>query len=487
MNQFLTALFEKSISNHRKFCILFIYLFILFQCNPEKNIPNDELYFGIASDPNSIDPIFSIDSASQKINRLVFKKLFNFSKDGILIPDLIEKYSANGNSLNLELKSSILTANDVLYSLNRLRTDSGPRKNLYSNIKNIKILSDREVFIQYENFQQKDLENLTLASASIYKEINFKKNAEFVSDGLFTLKEWKKNDFMILDRNSENKNLPKQIKIQVLSDPSSAIYLYKKNILDLMKIPYYLLSDSFYKILAIKGKSLQYIAINHTNPCFDKNFRKALNHSIDRNLILDKIFSGYAEQVNTSIPNPYLEKISSKKYYYEYNLEKAKEFLSQSKCFPKIFQEEIDFRMRADDENKAKGLTIAKYLTDLGLTVKINRMEKIKLYKENSEKKGDLTLLTWYIDFDSIENFIDPIFALDQFGSGGNRSFYSDEILQKKILKLRSKKYSDLDLIGIIERLYEEAPVLFLWSIDETYVLSKKAEVYQDLIDRFIN
>ena len=53
-------------------------------------------------------------------------------------------------------------------------------------------------------------------------------------------------------------------------------------------------------------------------------------------------------------------------------------------------------------------------------------MEKAPLYKENGEGKGDLTLLTWYADYPSIWNFLDPVFHEKKLGNGGNRSFYTN-------------------------------------------------------------
>jgi ABC-type transport system substrate-binding protein len=81
------------------------------------------------------------------------------------------------------------------------------------------------------------------------------------------------------------------------------------------------------------------------------------------------------------------DKLKNPNYKFSYNPEKAKEYLSKSSCYPKILERELDLRMRADDENKAKGLALQQYLVDIGLKVKINPMEKSSLYKENDEKK----------------------------------------------------------------------------------------------------
>jgi len=136
--------------------------------------------------------------------------------------------------------------------------------------------------------------------------------------------------------------------------------------------------------------------------------------------------------------------------------------------------------MRADDENKAKGLVIQQYLTDIGLKVKINPMEKAVLYKENGEKKGDITILTWYLDYDSTLNFVDPLFASDSVGNGGNRAFYSNEEIDSIISKSRIEgELEKEDQERIMEILSKENPWIYLWTIYENYMVSDKAFKYE--------
>ena len=476
-----------------------ILLLVLF-CNPNKIGDNkDYLRVGIASDPTTLDPIYSVDLTSQKINALLFSKLFRFKKDGSVEGELVKEFSLRGNSLFIKLNQletsnrANLKSKDVLYSLNRLKTEKGPRKSRYGFIKSIQIVSELELIVELDTNNSKYIELLALAPSSIYQEEEHTRTGNFKSAGLFYLIQWNKNETIELGLNQTSnrleKKLPLELTLQVLNQPSSAIYLFEKTKLDVMKIPYFLLGhpsvkDNGKRIL--KGKSLQYIAINHTNPCYDLPFRKALNLSVNRKLIIEKIFESFASEVNASVTNEYLEQFTNEKFYYEYDLELAKKNLQQSNCYPAILDRPIELRMRADDENKAKGAVLAQSFKELGLKINILPMEKTKLYKENSEKKGDLTLLTWYIDYDSIVNFIDPILASDSFGSAGNRSFYSNPKVDAYINKIRKNPDENLNPVSIIKEIKEDAPLVFLWSIHENYILSKKANEFPDLIDLIV-
>lgn len=477
--------------------LILIYLFLILSCKPPQTNEKDLLKISIESDPSSLDPIFAVDLTSQKINSLLFKKLFKFKKDGKVEGDLVKEFSLTGKFLNLKLESLVtangvnLKSDDVIYSLNRLKTEKGPRKSKYAFIKTIQKVSDYELKLELDSNNQKFIELLALAPASIYQEIAHRQDGSFKSSGIYYLEKWNKNDSIEMGSNFpfEESRFPKTLILQVLNQPSSAIYLFRKGNIDVMKIPYFLLAhpavkENSKKIL--KGKSVQYIAVNHNNPCFDLPFRKALNLAIDRDLIIEKIFESSASKINASVTNEYLELYTKEKFYDTYDMNLAKKHLAESKCYPQILNQTLELRMRADDENKAKGQVIAQYLKNLGLKISILPMEKTKLYKENGEKKGDFTLLTWYIDYDSIYNFIDPLFAKDSFGNGGNRSFYSNPQIEEYIRQIRINPEAATDPVKIVQLLKEDYPWIFLWSIHENYVLSTKATQFPELIQLLI-
>lgn len=469
----------------------------LLVCKPNINTEENSLKISIDSDPSSIDPIYAVDLTSQKINTLLFVKLFKFSKDGKVEGELAKEYSIQKDVLIIKLKEFKtenkiqLTSDDVIYCLNRLKTEKGPRKSKYSFLKEFHKISDTEFEIKLGSVNLKNIELLALAPSSIYSREYYEKEGVFKSNGVYYLEKWNKNDSleMYINYLNENNRFPKKLILQVLNQPSSAIYMFRKGNIDVMKIPYFLLSHPAVKEspkLLVKGKSVQYIAVNHNNPCYDLPFRIALNLAIDRDLIIEKIFESSASKINASVTNEYLEFYTNEKFHDSYNLDLAKKYLSESKCYPQILTNTIELRMRADDENKAKGSVIAQYFKNLGLKIQILPMEKTKLYKENGEKKGDLTLLTWYIDYDSVNNFIDPLFANDSFGNGGNRSFYSNIEVEEYIRKIRINPDEKTNPIKVIKILKEDSPWVFLWSIHENYILSKKAMDFPDLVQLLI-
>jgi len=475
-------------------------LLSLFFCKPTilSNEANS-IIMGIPSDPYSMDPIFSTDLSSRKLNLFLFSRLFQNYEGKVKKTELVKSYSWDIENhhpiLNIELgevrfaSGNYLSSSDVYFSLTRLREENSPRKSDYSFLKSFKIRSDRKITIYVDKINDKYLELLSNTFASIYEASNFQKDKSFISCGPYVLKNWDRNDRIVLLRNpfGIKKNLPEKIIFRILPQSSSGVFLFRKKSLDTFKIPFFLVNEFQHtgtNIVKKKGNSIQYIAINNSNPCFDKNFRKALNYSIDKRLIITKLLDNHADLLYSALPPSYYLGLYGEpmKYSYEYDFQKAVELLKESKCFPEIQRKVLEFRMRGDDENKAIGLAIQKNLKDIGIITKILQMEKIQLYKENGEGKGDLTLLTWYLDSESALNYLDPLFSSSNFGNGGNRAFYNNEKVQKSIQSIRLGSNIDKNILketfNVIE---EDAPWVFLWSNDDNYILSEKANQYSDL------
>lgn len=450
---------------------IFIYILLfIITCNQNKE-NTQTLKIGIPSDIGSIDPLFATDLMSRKLNSIYFRKLFRKGKEGQIEKDLVSKYSWNENKLKFEIEDDLLNSEDVVYSLNRARTFEHPQRFLFEPIQEIQKITERELVLFCKCELEELLDILSNPASSIYKKDSDK--TTYISKKEISILNWNRGNEVLFQYLHSQFN---KIKLQVVANSFTGIYLFANQKLHIFKVPYFFYNHPSLnsgKFLSLAGNSVQYIAINNQNPCFDKYFRLALNISIDRQKIIEKIFFNLAETTYMSFPKKYTpSELQTKEYILDYNPKLAKEYLQKSICYEKLKTHTLDFRMRADDENKAKGLALANYLKELGLKVKLHPMEKAPLYKENGEGKGDLTLLTWYADYDSALNFLDPLFASDKFGNAGNRSFYKNEKLDKIIQESRKKFLLTKELQKeAMQILHEELPWIFLWSLNENYLI----------------
>ncbi len=483
----MAKVYDRS-SRMRTISFLLVFLSLTFCQKEERDF---EISFAFPSDPPSLDPLYATDLVSQKLARFLFAGLYEFQNSEIkqnLVKEDLFLPTKPFPKLIINLKSDNgLLADDVVFSIKRLLQDGSPRRGDYLMIKDIVKTSNSSFYLLLdENTVEREIkEKLALPFASILSQKSFRNNDSFDSFGLYRVEEWKKNEFLKLDLKDKNQSqFPKTILIRILPQSTTALFLYKKNKIDSFKLTDFLLTipEADKNHTKVKqGKSIQYVAINHKNPCFDKKFRQALNFAIPRELIIQKLLENRADPIIGPVPKPFFDSVfkNDQMPLYNFDRNKSLSLLKDSKCYPKILETELEFRMRGDDENQAKGRAIVQSLRDIGLKVRLLGMEKAPLYKENGEGKGDLTLLTWYSDFPSVWNFIDPLFHEKKLGNGGNRSHY----INSKLTKRLDQKRNFEDARNLIHEVEEDAPIIFLWSIQENYLVSDKFIRYESLSD----
>ncbi|EKJ88283.1 peptide/nickel transport system substrate-binding protein [Leptospira meyeri] len=471
----------------RTLSLVFFLLSLTF-CRKETS--EFDLKVALPSDPAHLDPLHITDLSGQKLAKFIHQGLWIQNPEGFRSPWIHSYKKISHPTKNLwwlQLDPSAPSVDDIHFSLSRLLLETYPRKGDYQFLVKVRRLTENQMELEFKpgTLETEWKEKLSLPFASIIGKKEWETNT-LKSYGKYKLVDWKKNEYIDIHRQKDDdKNFPEKIRFLILPQSSTSLFLYRKGKLDAFKLTDFLLSlpeaNSEFT-LTKKGRSVQYVAINQNNPCFDSHFRAAVNFSIPRQLIINKLLENHADISYGPVPIHYFEKITKDKIITpeSYNIDIAKKELEQSKCFPKIKFTELEFRMRGDDENQAKGRAIKQALEDIGLTIKLKPMEKAPLYKENGEGKGDLTLLTWYSDFDSVWNFLDPLFHPNKVGNGGNRSFYKNEAVGN-ILEKSFK--SDQDALQVIKIIRKDKPWIFLWSIQENYLVSKEFLRYNVLVD----
>jgi peptide/nickel transport system substrate-binding protein len=464
--------------------LFLILLSLLFCLEPNSKKDTNLIKISYSTDPSSIDPIETTDLVSEKLVKLLHSSLFEMDEKGKITGKLVTSYNWNSQTrtLNLNLISG-LNAEEVKTSLLRLLQTKGPRKEAYKDLQILESNSKSKISIRISN-------ELSYNKLLILLSLP----ASFISSdtGPYLLKSWKRGNKLSLEFNPRYKKLfpkieyknylPERLDILIIPQSTSGIFLFTKGQLHSLKLSDFLLNHPVAKqnkILSKKGRSVQYVAINNSKPCFDRNFREAMNLAIPREKIISYILDNQAELTFASIPISKFDdefiKQNKMKFLPRTDLKLAKEKLTQSKCFPEILKQELDFRMRADDENQSKGKAVLESLRSLGLNIKLNSMEKSSLYKENGLGLGDFTFLTWYADYDSVNAFLYPLFDSDRMGNAGNRAFYKNDKLDESI--------QNENILKSIEILVKEKPWIYLWSIQENYLLAPSILRYRGIAE----
>jgi len=291
---------------------------------------------GLIQDPVYINPILSTgNSTDADLVKLIFSGLLKYDKDLKLVPDLAEKYeiSEDGKTYTFTLKEDLsfhdsnpLSVNDVLFTYSLIQNPEYKSPN-YINFANVKIdkVDDRTISFTTDNVYAPFIHLFTIGilPAHVWENIgpaNFplaQYNIKPIGSGPY------KFEKLIKDNNGNIANyelayfdgyygqkpyIPK-MSFRFFDDQQTAINaLVKKEISALGNLPNKERSfvENDENNISIYALTLpQYTALfyNVKSNSLIKNayFRQALNLSIDKNSLIEKIFGQNVEIVNGPI------------------------------------------------------------------------------------------------------------------------------------------------------------------------------------------
>ncbi|MCM8806986.1 MAG: ABC transporter substrate-binding protein [Candidatus Omnitrophica bacterium] len=416
-----------------------IFLLILFisSCSKKetKKLKNT-LVLSTSSDPKSFNPIIAKETSTTIITGFIFEGLTRI--DGVTLevcPSLAEKWEVDstGKRWVFYLRKDIFwndgkkfSADDVVFTFNDLiyneKIPTSSRDIFTIEGKKIKVrkIDDYKVeFILPEKFApflqllgQEILPKHKLEN--IVKEEKFtsswgvnEKPENIVGTGPYKIKEYRPGEWVILEKNpcywKKDKNgnsLPyiEKIVFLIIPDPNMAILKFRIGEIDALSIrgqDYYVLkpleNEKNFTIYNV-GPSLgsEFLSFNQNvnakipeykkNWFCDINFRKCIAYSIDRNAIIKNVYAGFGTPqfgpMNSSCGFFYNDKIIK----YEYNLEKAKEYLKKSGFYWKDgvlydkYGNRVEFTIITNNNNLERiqiGNIIQNDLEKLGMKVNL--------------------------------------------------------------------------------------------------------------------
>lgn len=309
----------------------------------------------------------------------------------------------------------------------------------------------------------------------------------YVSNGAFTLKEWRPKDRIILEKNTNYWNA-KEVKLQrlemtMIEEQTSRLAAYKSGQLDYIESP----PNQEVPNLLTKGdaKSLPYLgtyyfSINVTSGAAavdakaakvisDVRVRKALSLAIDREALVKNVAKGGQTPATTFVPvgvpaGPNIPEFKNKDYYSpKGDIAEAKKLLSDAgypdgKGFPKIA---ILYNTGSGHQNIAQAVQ-DMWRKNLGINIELQNQEWKVFQTTRSKKEYIIARDGW------IGDFMDPMTFLDLFTStsGNNNPGYKSAAYDAKILA--AKKETDAAKRAVIlheaeDILMADAPIIPLY------------------------
>ena len=308
---------------------------------------NNEIVVAIAQDlEDSLDPHAAASAGTREVLFNVYEGLVKTGSNGELIPAVAERYdiSEDGLVYTFTLREGVkfhngesVTAEDVVYSMNRCADNSGDSAlvSAFSAIQDLKAVDERTVTFRLE---QPNLELIYFLSAAIIPQDSDPQAGFIPGTGPFKLASRSPQENIVLERFDDYWGTPaalSKVTYQIYEDPTALMMALKGSSVDLCA---HLTSaqtaqlGSDLTVLEGTMNLVQAVYLNNAvEPFNNEKVRQAMCYAINRQEIMDIMADGHGTAVGSSI-YPKLAKyfLPELAEYYSYDPAKGKELLAEA-------------------------------------------------------------------------------------------------------------------------------------------------------------
>jgi peptide/nickel transport system substrate-binding protein len=377
------------------------------------------LVVGRVADVDTFDPYNTQDDPSIFTELTVFERLVRLADDGRgIAPELATswKISSDGLTADFTLRQGVkfsdgtpLSADDVVFSLNRAVDQKGSWGFLFSPVKSVSKVDDKTVRIEMSEPFAPLLTALSTFAASIYSKSNFEKWGDQAGNhplgtGAFALKSWSRGQEVVLVRNTyywqEGKPYLDSVEFRDVGDDNARTVQLASGDLNLIaNVPatqVTQITGAGGVVARVPGTMIGFIELNHKIPPLgDRNARCALAYALDRESIAKVVYMGFAAPALSLMPSATL--------FYDpntdpvkYDLGKAKAALTQS-TVPNGFTLNVNVR-----NGTATDLAVAQIwaaaLAKIGITLNIQQIEATTAQQLVNSEQYAIDISTWTND-----------------------------------------------------------------------------------------
>jgi len=343
----------------------------------------------------SMDPIATSDNTSIWTQLLVYDTLVRPKDDASgLEPGLAESWerAEDGLSYRFELRDAQfadgapVTAEDVVFSLNRARGEGSRWASFFSAIDEVSADDADTVTVSLERPFTPLLNNLAMFSAAILPKTLVEERGDAFFEaplgaGPFQVDAWRKGEGFSLSRNphywEEGKPHLDQVELQVTPEGNSRVLqLEAGEIHAALDIPL----NQIERLEAAEGVSVDtatvfrtdFMLMNTTRKPFDDvRVRRALNHAVDKQGLVDGLLFGGAKVAAS--PMPPMQYADPDLAPYAYDPQKAKDLLAEA-GYPDGFEMEM-LVISGIPVHRQVAQALQSYFAAVGVTAEIQVLE----------------------------------------------------------------------------------------------------------------
>lgn len=429
----------------------------------------DTLVFGRGADSSSMDPATETDGETFYVTQQIYDTLLRYKPGTTELTEGLAtdwKTSEDGLTYTLTLREGVkfhdgtdfnaeavvanferwMSSEDYVYYGSMFGGYGDDKSNI---IKSVNAVDESTVEFKLRRPSSPFLKNLAMSPFAIASPDAFDQLAKNpVGTGPFVFEEWKPDTSITLAKNEdyweEGKPKLERVIFQVIPDNSSRLTALQNGEIDLMvgvnptdasKIE----SDETLQAFYRPPMNVGYMAMNvEMEPFDDPAVRRAINHSVDKQALIEGFYAGKAEAAKNPIA-PTIEGYNDQIEPYAYDPEKAKQILSEAG----YKEGELEVTLWTMDNPRpympapAKiAESIQKDLSEIGITANIQQLDWSTYLERAGNGELSLFLLGWIGDNGDADNFL---YTLLGTGSGNNYAQYSNKKVDELLLQAQSE------------------------------------------------
>lgn len=378
------------------------------------------LTIGRREDSTTFDPIKTAQNVDNWVFSNVFDVLIRVDKTGTkLEPGLAESWTISDDGLTYTFKirdakfsdGSPITADDAAFSLLRIRDNEGSLwSDSYKVVDTAEAADDRTLVVKLKTPSAPFLSALALPNVSILskKAVEAGEDAfgelPTASSGAFIVKEWRRGDRVILEKNpnfwqADRVSLDGVEWISVPDDNTRMLNVQAGELDAAIFVPFSrveeLKKDPNLTVHLDTSTREDHLLINHEHGALaKKEVREALDLAIDKKAVVDAVTFGFGEVANSYIPKGAL-------YHFADNMQrphdpdKAKALLDQAGASGLTLSYLVNAGNEVDEQI---AVLLQQQLLKAGITVNLQKMDPSQTWDMLVAGDYDLSVMYWTND-----------------------------------------------------------------------------------------
>ena len=464
-------------------------LYCLSACSTQQS---DTIRFGLSAAPATLVPRYATDAASDRITRLIYRRLVDFDGQANFVPALAswQRLTARhyrftlGNEGRLFHNGTILTATDVkaTYDFVLNPDNASPHRDSIAVIDNIKLIDDNTIDFHLHRADPIFPGRLVIG---ILPEVLMLKAHAFnqlpVGSGPLKFIEWPSEERLSLQRISDKQF----IDFITVKDPTVRVLKLLRAEIDLLQgeLPHemiaWLANKQAVDISQNNGSNFSYIGFNLEDADTSKLMvRKAIACAIDRQKIIHYAL-GKAARLAGSIFPPEHWAADPGLTGYAYNPDESKRLLLKA-GYSRNKPLSLNYKTSTNPVSIRFATIIQQQLKQVGIELEIHSHDWGTFYGDIKAGRFQMYSLSWVgIKMPDVFRYIFHSVSIPP--AGANRGRFDDAIMDQLIEQAEAEETLSVrtDIYRAIQqRLHQQLPYIPLWYEDNVLVKRKQISGY---------